>query len=67
MTQKKISVISKFLENIETNLKMEEVLVLGMRTLGESPLTEILPGKFMGPYWSPEMDDLNQWISKNIN
>lgn len=64
---KKISVISKFLENIETNLKMEEVLVLGMRTLGESPLTEILPGKFMGPYWSPEMDDLNQWISKNIN
>lgn len=64
---KKISVIKKFLKNIETNLKIEEILVLGIRTLGESPLTEILPGKFMGPYWSPEMDDLNQWISKNIN
>ena len=64
---KKISVIISFLKNIETNLKIEEVLILGTRTLGESPLTEILPGKFMGPYWSPKMEDLNIWISKNIN
>ncbi|MBD62165.1 hypothetical protein CL645_04865 [bacterium] len=66
-TLKKIFIIKNFLKNIETNLKIEEILVLGIRTRGEAPSTEILPGKFMGPYWSPEMNELNQWVAKNIN
>ena len=64
----KIRVARGLLREAETNLVMEEALVMAFRTRGEAPLTEILPGWFheYDPYWHPDMERLSRWVEDAI-
>ena len=36
------------------------------RTGGKAPVTSILPGEFMGPYWAPDVEALKRWVETVI-
>lgn len=54
--------VARTLRGASTSLQVEEVLVMAMRTKGAAPVTEILPGAFLGPYWAPDTVALRAWV-----